>query len=87
MTKQNKIDTLALELEEKLFEENGPMMFGDSLRKALGYRSGDAFRQAARRGTLPIYTFKIESRRGRFAMTRDVAQWLACQRYSDEGNI
>ncbi|MDT0627462.1 hypothetical protein [Alteromonas sp. W364] len=87
MTKQNTIDTLALELEEKLFEENGPMMFGDLLRKALGYRSGDAFRQAARRGTLPIYTFKIENRRGRFAMTKDVAKWLASQRYSDEGNI
>lgn len=61
------------------------MMFGDALRKALGYRSGDAFRQAASRGTLPIHTFKIETRRGRFAMTKDVAKWLVEQRYSQEG--
>ena len=63
MTKKELINTLSLELEEKLYDEHGPMMFGDALRKALGYRSGDAFRQAASRGTLPIYTFKIETRR------------------------
>ncbi len=47
--------SLFVELESKLFEEHGPMMFGDALRQALGYRSGDAFRQAASRGTLPLH--------------------------------
>jgi hypothetical protein len=85
MTTSDVTKTLSLELEDKLFNEHGPMMFGDVLRQALGYRSGDAFRQAASRGTLPIHTFKIESRRGRFAMTKDVASWLAEQRYLAQG--
>lgn len=81
----DQAESLFVELENKLYEEHGPMMFGDALRQALGYRSGDAFRQAACRGTLPLHTFKIESRRGRFAMTKDVAHWLAKQRYLVEG--
>ena len=85
MTACDLANKLSSELESKLFEEHGPMMFGDDLRQALGYRSGDAFRQAASRGTLPVYTFRIETRRGRFAMTNEVARWLAKQRYLTEG--
>lgn len=86
MTGSDVAEGLFLELEKKLFDLHGPMMFGDALRKALGYRSGDAFRQAASRGTLPIHTFTIETRRGRFEMTKDVAQWLAKQRYTNQGD-
>lgn len=82
MTIKDSEESLFRELESKLYEEHGPMMFGDALRKALGYRSGDAFRQAASRGTVPIHTFRIETRKGRFAMTNEVASWLAKQRFS-----
>jgi len=87
MTNEGLAEALSIELEQKLYNEHGPMMFGDALRKALGYRSGDAFRQAASRGTVPIHTFRIETRRGRFAMTKDVAKWLAEQRYATEGAV
>lgn len=82
MTNKDSEESLFRELESKLYVENGPMMFGDALRKALGYRSGDAFRQAASRGNVPIHTFRIATRKGRFAMTKEVAYWLAKQRFS-----
>jgi hypothetical protein len=71
---------LIKELEEKLFSTHGPMMTGDMLYKSLGYSSADAFRQAISRKTVPINTFLINKRRGRFALTTDIATWVAKQR-------
>ncbi len=56
------------------------MMTGESLRIALGYPSKESFRQAFVRKTTPIPVFTIERRRGKFALTKDVAAWLASQR-------
>ncbi len=84
MTGRVPSEQLELQLELQLFDEHGPMMFGPALHQALGYRSSDAFRQAARRGTVPVYVFSIENRRGKFALTKDVAKWLAKQRYHCE---
>ena len=36
-----------------------------------------ALRQAIARGTAPVPLFKIEGRRGRYALTWTVAHWLA----------
>lgn len=63
-------------LEESLLSEYGPIVGGAELMKLLGYRSGQAFRQAQNRGTLPIAVFKIPHRRGKFAFTSDIALWL-----------
>lgn len=71
---------LAQRLEADLLKEYGPILSGSSLCAALGYRSGDAFRQAVARGTVPVPVFPIESRRGKFALVKDVARWLAEQR-------
>lgn len=71
---------LARELENEMLGRYGPMMFGKNLINALGYRSGDAFRQAVSRKTVPIHVFSIEKRKGKFALTKDVAFWLAKQR-------
>ena len=84
MTEQKMSVQLKQQLEGQLFDEHGPMMFGAALHQALGYRSGDAFRQAASRGKVPVYVFPIKNRRGKFALTKDVAQWLASQRYQNE---
>lgn len=73
-------ESLQALLEHDLFEKHGPMMTGESLRIALGYPSGHAFRQAVVRKTTPIPLFSIEKRRGKFALTREVAAWLAAQR-------
>jgi len=72
--------SLTAVLEHELTAQHGPMMGGDRLRIALGYPSKEAFRQAFVRKTTPIAIFTIERRRGRFALTRDVAAWLAAQR-------
>lgn len=67
-------------LARELMRTYGPLMFGDDLRKALGYPSKSAYSQAIARGLLPVTVFDIERRRGKFALTQDVASWLIAQR-------
>lgn len=55
----------------------GPLLQGDALRRALGFPTMTALRQAIARGTAPVPLFKIEGRRGRYALTWTVAHWLA----------
>ncbi|MCG7981422.1 MAG: hypothetical protein JAY90_01580 [Candidatus Thiodiazotropha lotti] len=55
----------------------GAVIQGRDLHNVLGYSSGDAFRQAACRKTLPVQTFKRPGYRTRFARTHDIAIWLA----------
>jgi hypothetical protein len=72
--------TLAKELEQDMLALYGPTLFGKHLINALGYGSADAFRQAVSRKTVPVTVFPIEKRKGKFALTKDVAKWLAKQR-------
>lgn len=53
------------------------MLGGAALYRALGFPTAAAMRQAVSRGRVPVPLFDIENRRGRFALTRDVALWLA----------
>jgi len=76
---------LAQALESDLLRQYGPMLTGDALRQALGYPSSDALRQAIARKTVPVPVFAIKNRRGKFALVKDVAQWLADQRNSVAG--
>lgn len=71
---------LAVVLEDELTRQYGPMMTGEPLRLALGYPSKEALRQAFVRKTMPVPVFTIEQRRGKFALTKDVAWWLAALR-------
>lgn len=68
---------LAAALEKDLFSRHGPLIGGEALRAALGYSSMDAFRQALVRKTVPVSVFSIANRRGKFALVKDVANWLA----------
>ncbi len=63
-------------LREYLLQLHGPLMHGQALWSALGFRSSEAFGKALRRQTVPVQTFEIPGRRGRFAKTLDVAAWL-----------
>ena len=73
-----KVDpALAQALENELFGRHGPMMGGDDLWVALGYPSREAFRQAVTRDQAPIPVFGLPQRRGKFALVKDVAAWLA----------
>jgi hypothetical protein len=80
MAEPNLNEPLIVVLERELTEQHGPMMTGEALWIALGYPSKEAFRQAFVRKTTPIPIFTLERRRGKFALTKDVAAWLALQR-------
>lgn len=67
-------------LEKDLTALYGPMISNDNLRVALGFTSMEAFRQALARKTVQIPVFGLPNRRGKYALVKDVALWLAAQR-------
>lgn len=73
-------DGLARTLEDALVQRYGLMLPSSAIASALGYPTMRAYYQAIVRRTIPVPTFQIEHRRGRFALARDVAEWLAHQR-------
>lgn len=73
----------AEKIEKNLLAEFGAVIHGAELRKILGYRTGNAFRQAVHRKTLPIRTFFEPHRRGRCAASADVAAWIASLQVED----
>lgn len=80
MSEKSSIDEIAHSLEKELLDRYGPMVSNEVLIMLLGYRTREAFRLAVARKTLPIAVFKIPNRRGKFALVRDIARWLAVQR-------
>lgn len=68
------------DLTERMLKEFGPLMGGEELRRALGYRTAPAFARAVRMNAVGIPVFEIPNRRGKFALTVDVATWLAALR-------
>lgn len=64
------------QFESELLDRYGELIGGVLLSKVLGYASLDAMKMAIKRGTLNLTTFLIDGRRGRFALTIDVADWL-----------
>jgi hypothetical protein len=63
-------------LYEDIRKQHGPILGGEDLSKALGYRSLAAFRQARRRGQVEVELFSLPNRRGVFALGLEVARWL-----------
>lgn len=64
------------ELARQLLDKHGPIMSGENLWRTLGYSSGDAFRYAKSQGRLEIKVFSLPNRRGTFAFTQHVADWI-----------
>ena len=66
---------------------------GLELARSLGFSNTAALRKAAQRNSLPVNTFHLPNRRGRFAMRRELAVWLehlrltAKQKHSHITNI
>ena len=76
--------TLANEMQRQMLMQYGPLLGGSALYQALGFPSAAGMRQAALRNQVGVRLFSIENRRGKFALTRDVAHWLAqCAAVSD----
>jgi hypothetical protein len=59
---------------------HGPLLGGAKLIAALGHANAASLRQARRRGRVAVPLFTLPKRRGFFALTRDVAAWLAAAR-------
>jgi len=57
-------------------QEHGPLLHASAAAKLLGFRSTDALRQARIRQRLPVPMFAIQGRRGWFASTSAVAEWI-----------
>ncbi|MDP9911927.1 hypothetical protein J2W27_004051 [Variovorax boronicumulans] len=72
-------EELVKALEERLTQRHGLILPSAALAAALGYPTMRAYHQAVLRQTIPVRLFHIEHRRGRFALARDVARWLAQQ--------
>lgn len=58
---------------------SSPVLTLKDLQKALNYRSVAAVKQAIIRKTFPVHTFLMHYRRDRFALAKDVANYLAAQ--------
>lgn len=74
-------------LLDDLTSRYGELIGGGLLGKVLGFPSIEALKRAIERKTLTIPTFFIPGRRGRFALTADVAEWLAnCKANADDSS-
>ena len=71
------------DFEVRMIRALGATVGGNDLAQALGYPSQEAFRKARKRGRLPVVTFEMRGRRGRFATTTDIATWLWNQRRTE----
>lgn len=77
----SEIEALALQLERELMNSYGsPLLTGEKLAEAMGYRSIHSLRKHMSQKTFPVKLFTIKGRRGRFALVKDIACWLATQR-------
>lgn len=60
----------------KLFALYGPMMQNKALYQAVGFNSYRVFYQHLKRGEVELNVFQIRGRKGWFARTKDVADWV-----------
>jgi hypothetical protein len=80
-----EVRLLALEIEVRLYKHYGaPALSGDNLRAALGYDSLAAMRNAISRDTFPVSLFSIKHRRQKFALVKDIADWLAAEYFASK---
>lgn len=79
-TQSDDVTALAEELELTLIKQFGPLLSNELLCRSLGYPTMGAFRQALSKKRVPIAVFSIPNRNGKFALTKDVAKWLAAQK-------
>lgn len=84
MTDREKQE-LAYELEADLLKlYDSPILTLKQLHKTLNFRSVEAVKQAILRDVFPVHTFEMPHRRGKFALAKDVAFFLAEQAFKEE---
>lgn len=77
MSQPSNVLLLQQQMRESMLRLHGPLLGGDALIAALGHRTAASLRQARRRGQVDVPLFMVPNRRGWFALTQDVADWLA----------
>jgi hypothetical protein len=65
------------QLTRSLTQQYGPFLSGKDLMRNLGFRSHSSFARARKKGLLEVAVFDLEGRRGPFALTQEVAEWMA----------
>ena len=73
------------ELRSTLLKAFGPVLKGHELVRALGFDSMEALRQAKRQKRIGVPVFPAPARKGLFAYTCDVADWLHDLRMQSKG--
>lgn len=71
------------QLNDAMLRQYGPLIGGADLRKALGFRTAATFQRAVREKTLNVPVFDVPGRRGKFALTVDIAIWITTVSDSD----
>jgi hypothetical protein len=71
------------ELRMEIAEKHGQIIGGTALAALLGYKTADAFRKAASSQKLSLKTFTVPGRHGRYALSREVADWLIELRFNE----
>lgn len=64
------------QLAQSLHIQYGELIGGTDLMKCLGFKTMAAFNRSYRLGYLGIRLIEIPNRRGKFALTSDVINWL-----------
>lgn len=67
-------------MTQLMLERYGVMLGGKNLWRNLGFETAEAFRKAIARQQIPVALFELPHRRGRFALTCEVAAWLMANR-------
>ena len=67
----------------KLLAIHGPIMQNKMLYQAIGFNSYRVFYQHLKRSEIGLNVFQIEGRKGWFARTKDVADWIDKHAESD----
>lgn len=71
-------ELLQQKIEQDLLSLFGtPMLNLNQLQRAMNYRSIAAMKQSMSRGTFPVAVFELPNRRGKFALTSEIAKYLA----------
>ena len=68
--------TESTEIENDLIKQHGLLIGGVNLMSAMGFRTMPALRKAIRENRLGVEVFNMPGRQGKFALTKDAANFL-----------
>lgn len=64
------------DLADQMVKQYGPILGGTELRNVLGFKAASTFNRAKRLNLIGVHIFQLPNRRGSYALTADVADWL-----------